>query len=66
MRVLTILLLAFVVALIVAMIRSFFRNAVALRRDVDRRFDDLSERLADEARRTIDPLLKRDPNDRTT
>jgi hypothetical protein len=46
-----------------AMIWSFVRNAMALKRDVDKRFDDFRVRLADEAESTVDPLLRRDPED---
>jgi hypothetical protein len=46
-----------------AMLWSFVRNAIALKRDVDKRFDDFRERLADEAETTVDPLLRRNPED---
>jgi len=49
--------------LILAMILSFVRNAVALKRDIDKRFDDFSDRLADKARATVDPFLDRERND---
>ena len=51
------------VVLVIAMTWSFVRNALALRRDLNKRFDALSERLADDAESTIDPLLKRHPDD---
>ena len=54
------------VILIILMARTFIRNAVELRRDVNKRFDDLSVRLADEAKSTIKPLLDRDPDDKVT
>jgi hypothetical protein len=53
-----------VLLLILAMILSFVRNAVALKRDIDKRFDDFSARLADEARATVDPFLENERNDR--
>lgn len=46
-----------------AMLWSFVRNAIALKRDVDKRFDDFRDRLADEAKTTVDPLLRRNPKD---
>ena len=46
-----------------AMIWSFARNALALKRDVDKRFEDFRERLADEAESTVEPLIRRDPED---
>lgn len=54
-----------VVVLVVfgAMFWSFVRNAIALKRDVDKRFDDFRDRLADEAETTVDPLLRRDAED---
>jgi predicted Holliday junction resolvase-like endonuclease len=63
--VLTCILVVFVILLIL-MTRSFIRNARELRRDVDKRFADLSVRLADEARSTIKPLLDRDPEDKVS
>jgi hypothetical protein len=52
-----------VLVLVIAMIPSFVRNAVALKRDVDKRFDDFSVRLADQAKSTVEPFLNRDPDD---
>jgi hypothetical protein len=46
-----------------AMFWSFARNALALKRDVDKGFEDFREGLADEAESTVDPLLRRDPED---
>ena len=63
--VLTCVLVAFVILLIL-MARLFLRNARELRRDVNKRFDDLSVRLADEAKSTIKPLLDRDHDDKVT
>ena len=57
---------AFVLVVLVifaAMLWSFVRNAIALKRDVDKRFDEFRDRLADDARTTVDPLLRRDPED---
>ena len=65
-RLIVILVLLVMVVLVIAMTWSFVRNARALRRDLNTRFDSLSERLGDEAESTIDPLLKRDPDDKTT
>ena len=65
-RLIAILVLVAMVVLVIVMARSFIRNAVALRRDVNKRFDDLGERLADEAKSTMDPLLKRDSDDKPT
>ena len=58
--------LVIAVLLVIAMTRSFIRNAIELRRDINKRFDDLSVRLEDEARSTIKPLLDRDPEDKTS
>jgi uncharacterized membrane protein affecting hemolysin expression len=63
MRLIVILVLSAMVVLVVVMAWSFVRNAVALRRDLNKRFDALGKRLADEAESTIDPLLRRDPKD---
>lgn len=54
------------VLLVIAMTRSFIRNAIELRRDINKRFDDLSVRLENEAKSTIKPLLDRDPDDKVT
>ena len=62
-RLIVILVLCAMVVLVIVMAWSFVRNAVALRRDLNKRFDALGERLAGEAESTIDPLLKRDPKD---
>jgi hypothetical protein len=43
--------------LVIALTRSFILNALALRRDLNRRFDDLRARLEDEANSTVDHLL---------
>ena len=56
----------FVIVILVifgAMAWSFARNALALKRDVDKRFDEFRVRLADEAESAVDPLLRRDPED---
>ena len=63
MRLIVILVLSAMVVLVVVMTWAFVRNAMALRRDLNKRFDALGERLADEAESTIDPLLRRDPKD---
>ena len=52
-----------VLAIFAAMVWSFARNALALKRDVDKRFEDFRDRLADEAETTVDPLLRRDRED---
>ena len=65
-RQIVILVLVVMVVLVIVMAWSFVRNARALRRDLNERFDALGDRLADEAESTIDPLLKRDPDDETT
>ena len=66
MRVILASVLVVFVILLILMARSFVRNARELRRDVNKRFDDLGVRLADEAKATIKPLLDRDPNDKVT
>ena len=63
MRLIVILVLSAMVVLVIVMTWSFVRNAMALRRDLNKRFDALGERLADKAESTIDPLLRRDPKD---
>ena len=65
MRVVLTVLVVFAL-LTILMAWSFIRNAVALRRDINKRFADLGVRLADEAKSTIKPLLDRDPNDKVT
>ena len=51
--------------LVVAMIYAFVRNAIRLRRDVDRRFDHFRARLESEATTTLDPILKPNSADDT-
>jgi hypothetical protein len=43
--------------LIAVMIRAFLINAIAMKRDIDKRFDDLRVRLEHEATSTIEPFL---------
>ena len=62
-RLIVILVLLVMVVLVIVMTWSFVRNARELRRDLNTRFEALGKRLADEAESTIDPLLKRDPDD---
>lgn len=65
-RVFVAVVLVVFVILIILMVRTFIRNAIELRRDVNKRFDDLSVRLADEAKSTIEPLLEQDLKDKTS
>ena len=44
--------------LLVALTRSFVLNAIALKRDIDRRFDDLRIRLESEASATLEGFLE--------
>ena len=44
--------------LVIVMIRAFVRNAITLKRDVDRRFDHFRSRLETEANSTLDAFLK--------
>jgi hypothetical protein len=66
MRVALACVLVVFVILLILLARSLVRNARELKRDVDKRFEDLSVRLADEAKSTIKPLLDRDPEDKTS
>jgi len=63
MRPAAIVFIIVVVPIVVLMARAFIRNAVALKRDVDKRFDDLGARLADQAKSTVEPLLEKDKSD---
>jgi hypothetical protein len=65
MRLAAIVFIIIVIPLVVLMARAFIRNAVALKRDVDKRFDDLEERLADQATSIVEPLLEKDRTDRS-
>jgi hypothetical protein len=52
------LIIAILAALfVVALTIGFVRNALALKRDINRRFDDLRVRLESEANATLDGLL---------
>jgi hypothetical protein len=52
------LILAILVTLVVVVLaRSFVINAMALKRDIDRRFDELRVRLEHEANATLEGLL---------
>jgi hypothetical protein len=44
--------------LIVLMVWSFARNAIAMKRDVDQRFDRLRRRLETDATKAMEPLLR--------
>jgi hypothetical protein len=44
--------------LVVLMIWSFARNAIAMKRDLDQRFDRLRRRLETDATKAIEPLLR--------
>jgi hypothetical protein len=57
-------LIAILMVLIIALTRSFIINAMTLRRDLNKRFDDLRARLEDEANSTVDHLLN-DGRDRS-
>ena len=52
------------VIFVIAMTWVSIRNARALKRDVDKRFEDLGARLAREAQSTLAPLLERDIGDK--
>lgn len=57
----TIVLLVVVIVaslLVMVMVWAFVRNAIRLKRDIDRRFDLLRDRLEGEANAALDPLLK--------
>lgn len=47
-----------VTILVILVARAAVLNAVALRRDINKRFDDLSKRLEEEANATVDHLLR--------
>ena len=53
------------VVAVVFMARAFIRNARALKRDVDKRFDEFGERLANQAKSAVEPLLEKDKTDRS-
>lgn len=44
--------------LVLAMIWAFARNAIAMKRDLDQRFDRLRKDLESDATKAIDPLLR--------
>ena len=52
-----------VILLVIVLTRSFVINAMALKRDIDRRFDELRIRLADEASSTLDGFLRASGDD---
>ena len=43
---------------VIVMTWAFVANAIRLRRDLDRRFDDFRDRLETQANSTVDALLK--------
>jgi len=43
---------------VIVMAWAFVANAIRLRRDLDRRFDDFRDRLETQANSTVDALLK--------
>jgi hypothetical protein len=43
---------------VIVMIGAFVANAIALKRDLDRRFEDFRDRLETQANSTLDTLLK--------
>jgi hypothetical protein len=49
--------------LVIVLTRSFAINAMALKRDIDRRFDELRVRLESEANATLDGFLKANAGD---
>jgi hypothetical protein len=53
------------IAFVILLTRSLVLNALRLKRDVDKRFDDLRDRLERQANSTVDPLLKSDASDRS-
>ncbi len=56
--ILTLVLVIVTPILVVAMIWAFARNAIAMKRDVDERFDRLRRRLENDATKTIETLLR--------
>jgi hypothetical protein len=48
--------------LVLLMIWSFARNAIAMKRDLDQRFDRLRRRLETDATKAIEPLLRERPD----
>jgi hypothetical protein len=48
-------------ALVILMIWAFARNAIRMKRDIDRRFDRLRSRLERDATDALEPLLRKKP-----
>jgi hypothetical protein len=53
-----VILVALAPLLVVVMIWAFARNAIAMKRDLDQRFDRLRRELETDATEAIDPLLR--------
>ena len=53
------------IAFVTLLTRTLVLNALRLKRDVDKRFDDLRDRLERQANSTVDPLLKPNASDRS-
>ncbi len=51
----------FVPLAVIVMMWAFVANAIRLKRDLDRRFDDFRDRLETQANSTVDALLKAEP-----
>ena len=49
------------VTLVILMIWAFARNAIRMKRDIDRRFDRLRTRLERDASDALEPLLRKKP-----
>jgi hypothetical protein len=54
-----------VILLIVGLTRCFVISAMALKRDINKRFDDLAVRLESEANSTVDSFLKANAGNRS-
>lgn len=52
--------------LVVVLTRAFVINAMALKRDIERRFDELRVRLESEANSTLDGFLKANGGDESS
>jgi hypothetical protein len=53
------------IVFVILLTRSLVLNALRLKRDVDKRFDDLRDRLERQANSTVEPLLKPNASDRS-
>ena len=48
-------------AFVILLIWAFARNAIRMKRDIDRRFDRVRDQLERDARETLEPLLRNKP-----